>query len=184
MLYRSVRKILAFALLSIPSAVLLAQQNRIAGPVDRVRTVRLKGNVHPNARPEFDAGALDPSIQLDHVMVMLKRSDAQQAELDQLLAAQQNRSSRNYHSWLTPEQFGDRFGVSPDDVSQVVSWLQSEGLAVDEVSRSRNWIWFSGTAGQIQAALRTEMRGYRVGGELHYANVSEPSVPAGIEPIV
>ena len=79
-------------------------------------------------------------------MVMLKRSAAQQADLDQLLAEQQDRSSPNYHAWLTPEQFGDRFGASPNDISQIVSWLQSEGFAVDEVSRARNWIWFSGTA--------------------------------------
>ncbi|HSR06727.1 MAG TPA: protease pro-enzyme activation domain-containing protein, partial [Bryobacteraceae bacterium] len=115
---------------------------------------------------------------------MLKRSAAQQTALDQLLAEQQDRSSRNYHAWLTPEQFGDRFGASPNDVAQVVSWLQSEGLAVDEVSRARNWIWFSGTAARMQAALRTQIRRYRVEGELHFANADEPSVPAAIEPLV
>jgi len=101
-----------------------------------------------------------------------------------LLAAQQDRSSQKYHAWLTPEQFGDRFGLSPDDITQVVSWLQSQGLAVDEISRARNWIWFSGTAGQVQAGLRTEIRQYRVNGELHFANVGEPSVPAAFEPII
>jgi hypothetical protein len=123
-------------------------------------------------------------MRLDHVMVTLKRSVAQQADLDQFLAEQQDRSSRNYHTWLTPEQFGDRFGVSPNDVAQVVSWLQSEGLTVDEVSHARNWIWFSGTARQMQAALRTELRQYRVDGELHIANSGEPSVPAAIAPLV
>ena len=117
-------------------------------------------------------------------MVMLKPSAAQQAGLDRLLAEQQDRSSRNYHAWLTPEQFGDRFGVSSNDIGQVVSWLQSEGLAVDQVSHARNWIWFSGTAGQVQAALRTEIHRYNVDGESHFANASEPSVPAAIEPLV
>ncbi|MBZ5674638.1 MAG: S8 family serine peptidase [Acidobacteriia bacterium] len=144
----------------------------------------LRGNVHPNANPLFDAGPVDPLMKLDHVLVMLKPSAAQQADLDQLLAEQQDRSSRNYHAWLTPEQFGDRFGASPNDVGQVVSWLQSEGLAVDEVSRARTWIWFSGTAGQMRAALRTEIRRYNVAGELHFANSTEPSVPAAIEPFV
>ena len=171
-------------LLSVSLATLFAQQDRIAGPVDRRQKVALKGNIHPNANPQFDAGPVDPSMKLDHVMVMLKRSAAQQADLDQLLAEQQDRSSRNYHAWLTPEQFGDRFGASPNDIAQVVSWLQAEGLAVDEVSRARNWIWFSGTAGQMQAALRTEVRRYSVAGESHFANSTEPSVPAAIEPLV
>ena len=180
---RSARIVGILALLSAPSVV-LAQQNRIPGPVDRLRTVRLRGNIHPKANPQFDAGPVDPAMKLDHVMVMLKRSAAQQADLDQLLAEQQDRSSRNYHAWLTPEQFGNRFGLSPNDVAQVVSWLQSEGLAVDEVSRARNWIWFSGSAARMQAALRTQIRRYRVDGELHFANADEPSVPAAIEPLV
>ena len=148
----AVRIVGILALLSVPSAI-LAQQSRIQGPVDRLRTVRLRGNIHPNANPQFDAGPVDPAMKLDHVMVMLKRSAAQQTALDQLLAEQQDRSSRNYHAWLTPEQFGDRFGLSPNDVAQVVSWLQSEGLAVDEVSRARNWIWFSGTCGADAGSL-------------------------------
>ena len=37
---------------------------------------------------------------------------AQQAALDRLLADQQTPSSPNYHKWLTPEQYADRFGLS------------------------------------------------------------------------
>jgi len=184
MRYCTPRLLRALALFLVPLTTVLAQRDRIAGPVDRLQRVALKGNVHPQANSQFDAGPVDPTLRLDHVMVMLKRSAAQQAELDQLLAAQQDRSSRNYHSWLTPEQFGDRFGASPNDAAQVVKWLQSEGLAVDEVSRARTWIWFSGTAAQMQAALRTEIRRYQVNGESHFANAAEPSVPAAIEPLI
>jgi len=175
---------LLVACFAMSSATLLAQQNRVVGPVDRFRRITLKGNINPNADPRFDAGSVDSSLKLNHVMVMLKPSAAQQADLDRLLAEQQDLSSRNYHAWLTPEQFGDRFGASQNDIAQVVSWLQSEGLAVDAVSHARSWIWFSGTAGQVQAALRTEMRRYSVNGESHFANATEPSVPAAIEPLV
>ena len=184
MCYRSLRILRALALFLVPLATVMAQRDRIAGPVDRLQRVALKGNVHPRANPQFDAGPVDPALRLNHVMVMLKRSAAQQTELDQLLAEQQDRSSRNYHSWLTPEEFGDRFGASPNDAAQVVKWLQSEGLAVDEVSRARSWIWFSGTAAQMQAALRTEIRHYQINGESHFANSTEPSVPAAIEPLI
>src|SRR5580704_853006 len=151
---------LVAACLSVSSVTLLAQQDRVSGPVDRFQKTALKGNVNPNADPRFDSGPVDSALKLSHVMLKLKPSAAQQADLDRLLAEQQDRSSRNYHAWLTPEQFADRFGSSPNDIAQVVSWLQSEGLAVDAASRGRNWIWFSGTAGQVQAALRTEIRRY------------------------
>ena len=178
------------ALLSLQSAALMAQQaqqaqqDRIAGLVDRRQTVALSGNLHPDAISQFDVGPVDPSLKLDHMTLMLKRSSAQQAALDRLLAGQQNPSSPDYHAWLTPEQFADRFGLSQNDIAKVADWLRSEGLAVDAISRARNWIWFSGTANQIQGALQTSLRRYNVGGEMHFANASEPSVPAVLAPFV
>jgi uncharacterized protein (TIGR03437 family) len=172
------------ALLSAFSGALSAQQNRIAGTIDRLRTVALKASVHPSARPQFDAGPIDPSNMLIPLTLMLGRSDEQQAALDQLLAEQQNPSSPGYHNWLSPDQFADRFGSSRDDIAEIVSWLQSEGLTVEEISHARNWIRFGGGAGQIQTALRTEIRRYLVDGELHFANASEPSIPVAVEPIV
>jgi len=44
---------------------------------------------------------------------MLKPSGAQQADLNQLLLAQQDSTSSNYRQWLTPEQYADRFGAAP-----------------------------------------------------------------------
>ena len=181
MTYKSVRNV---ALLAIFSGALLAQENRISGGVDRLRTVALKGSIHPSARPQFDAGAIDPSLPLNSLTLMLRRSDAQQTALDRLLAGQQDPSSPGYHSWLSPEQFADRFGTSRDDIVELVSWLQSEGLTVDEVSRARSWIRFSGAAGQVQAALHTEIRRYVVDGEPHFANASEVSVPMAVESVV
>ena len=120
--YRATSLSGTLALLSFATATLVAQQDRVTAPVDRSRRVVLRGNVHPSASPRFDAGPVDPLMKLDHVMVMLKRSPVQQARLDQLLAEQQDPFTRNYHAWLTPEEFADRFGASPSDIAQVVSW--------------------------------------------------------------
>ncbi len=172
------------ALLPFIAVTLAAQPDRITGPVDRLQVRRLTGNLHPQADPRLDAGPLNATQTLHHVMLMLQRSSAQQAALDQLLRQQQTPSSPNYHRWLTPEAFADRFGASSNDIAKVTAWLQSEGLAVDNVSRSRSAIWFTGTAGQIQAALHATLRRYQVGGAMHFANSTEPTVPAAIAPIV
>jgi len=82
---------------------------------------------------------------MDHVVLFVKPSAAQQAELDQLLADQQNPSSTRFRQWLSPEEFGNRFGLTFRDHSQVIAWLHSEGFAIDQTSRARNWIMFSGT---------------------------------------
>src|SRR5258708_2195477 len=106
---------------------LLAQQNRITGPIDD-RRAAVEGSLHPNAQPRFDLGVAEPSLKIPYVTIMLKPSTAQQAELERLLEEQQDRSSPSYHHWLTPEEFGGRFGLSPADYSAVVSWLESQGL--------------------------------------------------------
>ncbi|HTB09968.1 MAG TPA: protease pro-enzyme activation domain-containing protein [Bryobacteraceae bacterium] len=173
--------IFRFALMLLP-VVLLAQPDRIAGRIDRGHTVALQGNVHPNARTEFDQGPADPAMKLNYVTLTLKLSASQQAELDQLLLDQQNSLSPKFRKWLTPEEYADRFGASPADMSKIVDWLESEGFEIIGAARGRRWVAFNATAGQIQTALHTEIHRYNVNGEQHFANSTEPTVPAAIAP--
>jgi subtilase family serine protease len=123
-------------------------------------------------------------MRLGRVTVLFRQTPEQQAELQLLLDELQDRSSPNYHRWLTPESFADRFGLSPADVDKLVSWLQLQGLTIEQVSRSRTWVAFSGTAQQVESALRTEIRRYAVSGETRYANSRDPSVPSAMAGVV
>jgi subtilase family serine protease len=117
-------------------------------------------------------------------MLVLKPSASQQADLDQLLEQQQDPSSPNYHQWLTPEEYADRFGVSQADVDKITAWLGRQNLTVQSVARARNAIAFSGNASQVESALGMEIHRYLVNGELHYANATDPSVPAALQDVV
>jgi uncharacterized protein (TIGR03437 family) len=161
-----------------------AQLNRITRPIDNQQRLALRGHVHPKARPENDQGRVSPGLQLPFVTLEMAQSDTQQAELDQLLAEQQTAGSPNYHHWLTPEEYGQRFGVSDSDVNQMKQWLESQGLSVAAVARGKNWIAVNGTAAQMEAAFQIEIHQYLVNGETHYANASEPSVPAALSGVV
>src|SRR5439155_25381691 len=110
--------------------------------------------------PEFDQGALDPSVTAQGMTLVLKQSPEQQAALQQLLAEQQDLSSTNYHQWLTPEQYADRFGLSQNDLDKINAWLQSEGFNVTHVARGHNWISFSGNAAQVRNSLGAELHRY------------------------
>ena len=177
------RLALAVSLLVLPPAA-LAQENRITGPIDRSRAVLLKGNVHPRAQAQYDRGPVEPSFELAYVTLLLQPSPSQQSALEQLLAQQQDPTSPSYHRWLTPEQYAARFGLSPGDIAIVVSWLQSEGLKVNDVARGRHWIAFTGTAGLIDSAFHTAIHRYNVEGETHFAAALEPSVPAALASVV
>lgn len=152
--------------------------NRIMREIDSSQIAAVKGTAHPLARPQFDRGRLSPEKQLGNVAITFRLSAPQQADLNQLLREQQDRSSPNYHRWLTPEQYAQRFGMSQSDLAKVSSWLQSQGLTVTGVSRNRREISFTGSVGQIEYALKTELHNYSINGEEHFANATDVSLPA------
>jgi hypothetical protein len=127
------------------AGALQAQRDRITTQADRSRMVVLQGHRHPRATPANDQGPVEPSFRTVGMTLLLKQSPEQQAEVQQLLARQQDPSSPDYHKWLTPEEYADRFGASQSDAAKLTSWLESEGFTVDAVARGRNWIQFSGT---------------------------------------
>jgi uncharacterized protein (TIGR03437 family) len=161
-----------------------AQQDRIGRPIAHSPTVALRGHVPARARAALDQGPVNGSLPLPLITMYFQPSSGQQASLERLLAGQQNPGSTNYHKWLTPEQYADRFGVSPSDINRITAWLQSQGLQVGRVARSRGWIRFSGSAEQVEAALHTEIHQYLENGKLHYANATDPSIPGALSGIV
>ena len=152
--------------------------------IDESSRATLQGNVRPMFRPENDMGPVEGSFKLENISLMFKFTVSQQDDLTALLDELQNPSSRNFHKWLTPEQFADRFGLSPSDVGKVVAWLQTQGFTVTQTARSRMWVSFSGTAAQVRAAFQTEIHHFSFEGETYYANATEPSVPRAFADVV
>src|SRR6202171_713661 len=157
---------------------------RVTDMVDDTNRTVLRGNVHPQARAEFDRGAVADAQPVTRMLLLLQRSAEQEAALQQLMEEQQTKNSPNFHAWLTPEQFGKQFGPADADVQAVTDWLTSHGFHVRQVSKGRTVVEFSGSAGQVQRAFATEIRKFNVKGEEHFANVSEPQIPAALAPVV
>jgi hypothetical protein len=118
------------------------------------------------------------------MMLVLRRSAEQEAALQDFLQSVQNPVSRLYHQYLTPEQFGERYGVSASDLQAVSGWLRSQGFTVKPAAAGRMAIEFSGTAGQVETAFHTAIHSYVVNGEQHYANASDPEIPAALTAVV
>ena len=159
-------------------------QPRILRAINDSQRLVLAGNTHRLARPLYDRGAAPADLQLDHMLLLLKRTPEQQAALDTLLTEQQVKGSPNYHKWLTPAQFGERFGPAPEDIARLVSWLESHGFHIDGVPAGRGAIEFSGTAGQVQEAFHTPIHKFVVSGKAHWANASDPEIPVALGEVV
>jgi pseudomonalisin len=159
-------------------------KDRITGFIDDEQRVTLRGNVHPLANARYDAGVVAPDFPMERMLLTLLPDASQQDVLNQLLEAQHDSESPYYHQWLTPEQYGERFGISESDAAQIVGWLQEHGMQVEETTPGRRAVIFSGTAAQVEAAFHTQIHVYKVGGEVHHANAKDPEIPAALAHVV
>lgn len=118
------------------------------------------------------------------MILVLKRSAGQENSLQEFLEEVQNPASPAYHQYLTPAQFGQQYGISESDLEAVTGWLRSAGFTVNKIHSGHMAIEFSGSAGQVQSAFHTAIHSYVVNGEQHYANASNPMIPAALAPVV
>lgn len=176
--------VLVVAVSSLFAQSTVAPLTRLTAPIDNHHRVLLPGSHPPRALPGNDAGAVAPSTALQGISLIFSRTAAQENDLQTLLAAQQNPASPLYHQWLTPEQFAARFGVSDADIASTEAWLQQQGFTVDGVSRSRNRLFFSGTAAQVASAFGAEIHRYTVDGESHFAPNGDLTLPAALSGII
>lgn len=159
-------------------------QSRIMTSIEESHLVTLRGNVHPLARAGFDRGPAAASTPTGRLLLLLQRSAAQEQALRQYLVDVQNPSSPNYRKWLTPAQYGAQFGVSDTDLQTIESWLQSHGFKIEKAAQGRNAIEFSGSFDQVERAFHTAIHVFQVNGENHFANVTDPQIPAALAPVV
>lgn len=176
-------------LLAVPAAFfapgLRAQTpNRIVQPVDAAR-VQALGNHHPLwAKAANDAGVAPADLQLNQLTLVLARSPQQEQAFDQLLANQQNPASPEFHHWLTAAEVGQRFGLSAHDLAALRAWLESQGLHVNWVAPSRDFIGFGGSNAAVSRAFKTELHYYNVNGTRRLSVASAPMIPQALAPAI
>ncbi|HEU4635466.1 MAG TPA: S53 family peptidase, partial [Edaphobacter sp.] len=143
----------------------------------------VRETVPARARLSADLGeAADQALPA--VSLYFNMTAAQQADLTQLLQDQQNPASPHYHQWLTPAQYGARFGLTDADLQKVQTWLTSRGLKVVDVAPSRNYVTISGNLRQIEGAFNTSIHTVSFRGERHFSNLSDPQLPTPIAGLV
>jgi subtilase family serine protease len=145
---------------------------------------QLPGHVHRFAQSRFDAGEAPSSLRMEALDLVIAKTAQQGKSLGQLLTDQRNPKSPQYHHWLTPSQYGARFGATDATVATLSNWLKSNGLKVGEVPAGRGHLPFSGSKAQIEAAFHTSIHLFDVQGERHYSNVSDPMIPASFMSLV
>jgi subtilase family serine protease len=152
----------------------------VGATVTNADLVPLPGNVHALARPQFDAGEAPSTLRPKGLDIIFAKTPEQERALQQLLAAQQDPKSPQYHRWLTSAEYGVEFGASDETLAAVTTWLKSNGLSVGQVPAGRGHLPFFGSKAQVEGVLHTHIHLFAVAGEQHYANVSAPLIPASL----
>ena len=177
--------ILAFTFMVAPRAQNAASQAAlIVGPIDETRLITLAGNTRPEATLANDRGAVADDLPMEHMLLQLRRSPEQEQAFEKYLDELEDPKSPNYHHWLTAQEVGERYGLAAQDLDTVTNWLKSHGFTVNRVYPNGVVIDFSGNAGEVREAFRTEIHNLEVKGAAHIANMSDPQIPAALAPAV
>lgn len=162
----------------------LDAQALVTAPVDETRMISLPGNVRREATSLYDRGKSSESLAMEHMLLQLHRPADREAALEKLINDMHQPGNPNFHHWLTADELGQRFGPNPADITKVSTWLTNHGFQINSVSKSGLVIDFSGTAGQVNAAFKTEIHNLDVQGDSHIANMQNPQIPAALSSIV
>jgi hypothetical protein len=129
-----------------------------------------------------DDGPCPAAMPLDPLVLTFAPRD--EAGLDALLRAQLDPASPDYRRWLTPEEFGRRFGPPARAYARAARWLRARGFEHVRTWPGRLAIAFRGDAGRVEGAFGAPLRAYRWRGAAHHAPAREPLLPAfdGVQP--
>ncbi|HEU0000697.1 MAG TPA: S53 family peptidase, partial [Ktedonobacteraceae bacterium] len=102
-----------------------------------------------------------------------------QDQLSALLQGLYDRSSSNYHQYLTPDQFAQRFGPAAGQRQQVIDYLTGQGFTVTQTYPTL--IDFSGSESLAEHVFGVSINDYTApDGRSFFSNATAPTLPAYI----
>jgi subtilase family serine protease len=156
----------------------------ITQPIDENQLVRLVGNTRQEANAKNDRGREPDGFAVDHMLLQLKRDPQAEQNFAQYIESLTDKTSPNFRHWMMADEQGEKYGLAQQDIDAITGWLQSHGFTVGYVYPNRMVIDFSGTAGQIREAFHTEIHALEAHGQQHFANMSDPKIPAALAPAI
>ncbi|MBV9065155.1 MAG: hypothetical protein JO004_05235, partial [Methylobacteriaceae bacterium] len=183
-------RMMTIGLVAVVGTLAAASSSRAQAPrlitqaVNDSVLVTTTGNTRPEANAANDRGIVPDGFAMPHLLMQLRRSDAQEQALMALIDQVHDPKSPNFHHWLSPSEVGAQFGPAAADIQTVSDWLAQQGFTVNLVYPNKMVVDFSGTAGQVRTAFHTEIHTLSVNGVDHFANMSDPQIPAALAPAI
>jgi uncharacterized repeat protein (TIGR03803 family) len=163
-------------LLALVFAAWLSQSETCAQAAQRQA---LKGHVPLAVGHLQSLGRLAGTNHLNLVIGLPLRN---RESLTGLLGQIYDPASPYYHQYLTPADFADRFGPTPQDYEAVMAFAKANGLRVTGTHANRTLVNVSGAAGDIERTFQVKLYTYQhpTEGRTFYAPDAEPSVDLAV----
>jgi subtilase family serine protease len=162
--------------ISALAALLLFSIIASAAPVTQKT---LKGHVLPSVSHSTPVGHLSGNQQL---RLAIGLSLPNQEQLTTFLNQLYDPANPNFHHYVTPQEFTERFGPSESDYQAVIDFAATNGLKVVKTHSNRMLVDVVASAAEIEKAFGINLQVYQHPTEprTFYAPDREPSVPANL----
>jgi kumamolisin len=156
--------------MALPAAVLLSSSGAFAATDDVFGRITAPAGITQTA--------MSDSAEM-HVILSLPLSDAEGAA--EFGAKVSDPDSPTYGHYLTPAQFGARFGANKSDYEALREWAKSNGLKVGARTSSRTTVSLTGTAGQFASLFNTRFASFQTAAHGEgYVMLKDPQLPAAL----
>ncbi|GCE28774.1 hypothetical protein KDA_42580 [Dictyobacter alpinus] len=160
----------------------LTTQLAMASPQQQhVRGQRIPGHAVPLLEGLTPIGPT-AKVQPLHLTVLLKLHD--EANLDALLAAQNNPTSPQYHHYLSTQEFNSQFAPTQAEVAVVVAYLRQQRIRINSIAANRLLIDTSTTVATAEQAFAININNYQLQTRVIYAPNVDPYVPDTVNTII
>jgi subtilase family serine protease len=127
------------------------------------------------------AANMEPEDQSKQISVTVWLNLHNKAALDTMVQQMYDKSSANYHKFLTLKQFNDQFAPTAKEAGMVSDFLAAHNLKVTSTAANNHFVVAQGSVGDAQTAFNTQINRAMVSGAMHRVTTTEASVtgPAG-----
>src|SRR5439155_12199886 len=89
-----------------------------------------------------------------------------------------------YHHFLTPQEFADEFGPTPEQQQRVAAYLRQQGLTVTGIAPNGLLIDANATIAQAETTFQVTINNYQLGSHTFYANAGAPTIPSSFSSLI
>jgi subtilase family serine protease len=96
--------------------------------------------------------------------------------LDAMVQGMYDKTSPNYHKFLTMKEFKTQFAPTAKDAATVRDFLTTHNMKVTSIDRNNHFVVAQGSVGDAQTAFQTKINRMMINGVAHHVNATPPAI--------